>query len=156
MGWPPERCDLLRRAALIHDIGKIGIPGDLLTKPTVLTPLEMALIRTHAETGYQMVKDISFFTPLAEIIRQHHERMDGSGYPRGLKADEILPEARVLAVADVFEAMTSHRPYRPAPGTEAALAELSRRSLYDAAPADALTILIWEKDYRIPTGRIGD
>lgn len=156
MGWPPERCDLLRRAALIHDIGKIGIPGDLLTKPTVLTPLEMALIRTHAETGYQMVKDISFFTPLAEIIRQHHERMDGSGYPRGLAADEILPEARVLAVADVFEAMTSHRPYRPAAGTEAALAELSRRSLYDAAPADALTILIWEKDYRIPTGRMGD
>ena len=141
---------------MIHDIGKIGIPGDLLTKPTVLTPLEMALIRTHAETGYQMVKDISFFTPLAEIIRQHHERMDGSGYPRGLAGAEILPEAGVLAVADVFEAMTSHRPYRPAAGTEAALAELSRRSLYDAAPADALTILIWEKDYRIPTGRMGD
>jgi HD-GYP domain-containing protein (c-di-GMP phosphodiesterase class II) len=116
----------------------------------------MELIRTHAETGYQMIKDISFFTPLAEIIRQHHERMDGSGYPRGLKGEEILPEARVLAVADVFEAMTSHRPYRPAPGVEAALAELSRRSIYDAAPADALTILIWEKDYRIPTGRVGD
>lgn len=151
MGWSPERCDLLRRAAMIHDIGKIGIPSDLLTKPARLTPLEMALIRTHAETGYQMVKDISFFTPLAEIIRQHHERLDGSGYPRGLMGDDILPEARVLAVADVFEAMSSHRPYRPANSLEASLAEISNRSLYDAAPANALQILIWEKDYRLPT-----
>lgn len=148
--WAPERCDLLRRSALIHDIGKIGIPGELLSKPSPLTDPEFALIRTHAEIGYRIVRDISFFAPLAEIIRQHHERMDGSGYPLGLLGSRILPEARVIAVADVFEAMTSYRPYRPALGTDEALAELSRRELYDAAPADALTALIREQGYRVP------
>lgn len=150
LGWAPERCDLLRRAALIHDIGKIGIPGELLSKPSPLTNLEFELIRTHAEIGYQIVKGISFFTPLAEIIRQHHERMDGSGYPLGLIGSQILPEARVIAVADVFEAMTSYRPYHPALGTDQALAELSRRELYDAAPADTLTTLIRDQNYHIP------
>ncbi|WP_101698244.1 HD domain-containing phosphohydrolase [Clostridium minihomine] len=152
MGWKEERCEVLRRAALVHDIGKIGIPGDLLTKPSQLTPLEKELIQTHAEIGYQIVKDISFFVPLAEIIRQHHERLDGSGYPRGLKSDEMLPEAKVLAVADVFEAMTSHRPYRPALSPSIAFDELlkNRGTCYDSLAVDTLFSMITEKKYQIP------
>ena len=152
MNWEEDRCEVLRRAALVHDIGKIGIPGDLLTKPSQLTSLEKELIQTHAEIGYEIVKDISFFVPLAEIIRQHHERLDGSGYPRGLKSEEILPEAKALAVADVFEAMTSHRPYRPALPPEIAFDELlkNRGTCYDSLAVDTLFSMITEKRYQIP------
>ena len=101
-------------AAQVHDIGKISIPAEILTKPTKLTAGELGLIHEHPETGYIILKNIPFAWPIADIVRQHHERLDGSGYPLGLKGDAILPEAKVLAVADFVEAMGSHRPYRPA------------------------------------------
>ncbi len=112
MGWPEERLQGLRVAAQVHDIGKISIPAEILTKPGQLNPAERAMINEHAEIGYTILKDIPFPWPIAEIVRQHHEKLDGSGYPRGLKGDEILPEAKVLTVADIVEAMASYRPYR--------------------------------------------
>ena len=112
MGWSEERLQGLRIAAQVHDIGKISIPAEILTKPGMLTPAERALIQGHSETGYTILKDIPSRWPIAEIVRQHHEKIDGSGYPRGLRGEEILPEARVLAVADIVEAMASYRPYR--------------------------------------------
>jgi PAS domain S-box-containing protein len=108
-------------AAAIHDVGKISVPSEILSKPGVLHDVEMALVRTHSEEGYQILKKVDFPWRIAEIVRQHHERIDGSGYPRGLKNGEILLEAKILAVADTVEAMASHRPYRPSLGTEAAL-----------------------------------
>lgn len=152
MGWEQKRCEMLRRAAIVHDIGKIGIPGELLTKPSKLTPPEFRLIQTHAEMSYEILRDVDFLLPIAEIICQHHERLDGSGYPHGLTAGQILPEAKVVAVADVFEAMTSHRPYRPALGAEAAFEELERNKgvLYDPEVVEALIRLIKEKNYRLP------
>jgi len=137
--WPKERIDGLYLAAMVHDIGKIGVPSEILTKPTRLSDLEMQLIKGHAETGYQILKDIHFPWPVAEIVRQHHERLDGSGYPRQLKADQILDEAKVLAVADTIEAMSSHRPYRPAIGVAAALEEICAEAgtKYDSVVVDA-------------------
>jgi HD-GYP domain-containing protein (c-di-GMP phosphodiesterase class II) len=102
-------------------MGKVSIPAELLTKPTKLSPPEYALIQEHANNGYLILKDIPFIWPIAEIVRQHHERLDGSGYPRGLKGDEILQEARILAVADTLESMSSHRPYRAALGLDKAM-----------------------------------
>ena len=113
MGWTGERLQALRMAAMVHDIGKISIPAELLTKPGNLNAAERAMINQHPETGYAILKDIPFMWPVAEMVHQHHEKLDGSGYPRGLKADEILPEAKVLAVADIVEAMAAYRPYRP-------------------------------------------
>ena len=113
MGWPEGRLQGLRVAAQVHDIGKISIPAEILTKPGKLNEGERAMINGHSETGYTILKDIPFAWPIAEIVRQHHEKLDGSGYPRGLKADEILPEAKILTVADIVEAMASYRPYRP-------------------------------------------
>lgn len=113
MGWSEDRLQGLRIAAQVHDIGKISIPAEILTKPGKLNDAERAMINQHSETGYTILKDIPFPWPIAEIVRQHHEKMDGTGYPLGLKGDEILPEARVLAVADIVEAMTCYRPYRP-------------------------------------------
>ncbi len=112
MGWQEEWLQGLRVAAQVHDIGKISIPSEILTKPGQLSAAERAMINGHAEIGYTILKDIPFPWPIAEIVRQHHEKLDGSGYPRGLKADEMLPEAKVLAVADIVEAMASYRPYR--------------------------------------------
>jgi HD-GYP domain-containing protein (c-di-GMP phosphodiesterase class II) len=108
-------------AGLIHDIGKISVPAEILNRPGILSEIEMTLIRMHPEIGYDMLKDADLPYPIAEIVMQHHERLDGSGYPKGLKGDEILAEAKILAVADVVEAISSHRPYRPALGIEAAL-----------------------------------
>lgn len=113
MGWTEDRLQGLSIAAKVHDIGKISIPAEILTKPGKLNDAERAMIRQHSETAYTILKDIPFPWPIAEIVRQHHEKMDGSGYPLGLKKDEILPESRVLAVADIVEAMTCFRPYRP-------------------------------------------
>jgi PAS domain S-box-containing protein/putative nucleotidyltransferase with HDIG domain len=113
MGWSEDRLRGLRVAALVHDIGKISIPAEILTKPGMLSDAERAMINQHAENGYTILKDIPFPWPIAEIVHQHHEKLDGSGYPRGLNADAMLPEAKVLAVADVVEAMASYRPYRP-------------------------------------------
>ncbi|MFD0668759.1 MASE3 domain-containing protein [Ramlibacter sp. MAHUQ-53] len=153
MGWPAPRCEALEMLGLVHDVGKIAVPSELLTKPTRLSGPEMDLIRGHAQAGYEILKDVPFPYPVAEIVWQHHERMDGSGYPRGLKGEEILPEARVLAVADVIESMASHRPYRPAVGLEAALAEVAanRGTLYAPEVVDAAIRLVRDKGYVLPT-----
>lgn len=121
LGWDEELIYGLKEAGLLHDIGKISVPVELLTKPTHLSSLEKALINEHAENGYQILKEIPFSTPVALAVRQHHERLDGSGYPMGLKGDQIIPLARVLAVADTIEAMSTHRPYRLALGLDKAM-----------------------------------
>ncbi|WP_053001192.1 HD domain-containing phosphohydrolase [Kosmotoga pacifica] len=139
LGFSKDRLKWLYVAALLHDVGKVSVPSEILSKPTKLNIFEMELVKMHPETGYQILGDIPFPINIAEIVRQHHERLDGSGYPRGLKGDEILLEARILAVADVLEAITNHRPYRPALGLEVALDELKRNSgkLYDPQVVDA-------------------
>ncbi|QRN04619.1 PAS domain S-box protein [Legionella sp. MW5194] len=150
LGWPPARCASLELMGLVHDIGKIAIPAEILVKPSKLTAIEMELIKNHSQTGYDILKDVHLDAPVAEVILQHHERLDGSGYPRGLKRSDILPETRVISVADVLEAMSSHRPYRPALGIDAAVAEIQRgRGLqYDAEVVDAVLKLIHEN--RLP------
>jgi HD-GYP domain-containing protein (c-di-GMP phosphodiesterase class II) len=137
-------------AGSIHDIGKLSIPAEILSKPTKLTEIEFSLIKEHPQNGYEMLKDVESPWPLAQIVHQHHERMDGSGYPGKLKGDEILIEARVMAVADVVEAMASHRPYRPTLGIEAALEEIEKNKgiRYDVDVADACLKLFREKGYQ--------
>jgi PAS domain S-box-containing protein len=151
MGLPQNRIDGIRMAGTIHDIGKMSVPSEILSKPTKLTGLEFSLIKGHANKGFEMLKDVESPWPLAEIVHQHHERMDGSGYPRGLKGEEIIMEARIMAVADVVESMASHRPYRPALGLDAALAEIenNKGTLYDADAVDACLRLFNEKDYKL-------
>jgi len=124
LGLDDEAREGLAFAGEVHDIGKIGVPAEILSKPAALTEMEFALIKQHSEAGRELLGAIHFRQPVAEIVAQHHERQDGSGYPAGLRGDEIMPEARILAVADVVEAMASHRPYRPALGLDAALAEV--------------------------------
>ncbi len=133
LGCSREQLEAIRWAALIHDIGKIYIPSEILNKPGRLTEIERQMIRTHARVGGDILQPIEFPGPIAEIVYQHHERMDGSGYPRGLSGDHILLEARILLVADVVEAMAAHRPYRPSLGLERALGEIERGSgtIYD-------------------------
>ena len=139
LGWSVEASERLRTAALVHDIGKICVPAEILSKPSRLTETEFALIKAHSQAAYEILAPIDFGGPVAEIVYQHHERLDGSGYPRGLSGDEILPGARLLAVADVVEAMVTHRPYRPALPIEEALAEIEggAGSRYDAAACEA-------------------
>lgn len=124
IGLSDDRIEGLVLASQIHDIGKIKVPSEILSKPTNLSDIEFELVKTHAEAGYQLLKEIDFPWPIATIIRQHHEKLDGSGYPQGLTKKQILIEAQVLTVADIVEAMASHRPYRPALGTEVALKEI--------------------------------
>ncbi len=140
MGLSSWQLEGLRVAGLIHDVGKAEIPGEILSKPGRLSPAEFELVKTHARAGFEILSEIDFPWPVAEIVRQHHERLDGSGYPRSLKGEEIMPEARILAVADVAEAMTAHRPYRPSLGIDAAMDEImgKRGILYDPGAADAL------------------
>lgn len=151
MGLPVAKIAGLKLAAKVHDLGKIGIPSDILSKPTTLKKPELDLLQMHAKTGYDILKDMEFPWPIAEMVYQHHERMDGSGYPRGLKGDEILLEARILGVADTVEAMTSHRPYRASLGIDRALAEIdgNRGVLYDPAIADACLRLFRERGYEM-------
>jgi PAS domain S-box-containing protein len=151
-GWPEERLQSMRVAAMVHDIGKISISPDILTKPTQLTAAEWTLIKEHPGTGYTILKDVPFRWPIAEGVRQHHERMDGSGYPRGLKGDEILPDARILAIADVVEAMASNRPYRPGLGLDAALNEIERQAgtRLDAEMVGTCISLFREKGFVLP------
>ena len=151
MDLPPDRVEGVAMAAMIHDIGKIGLPTEILSKPKKLTPIECDLVRMHPGLAVEILQDIEFPWPVATIVAQHHERMDGSGYPGGLRGDEILHEARILAVADVVEAMASYRPYRPALGVEAALEEIEQRRgvLYDPDVADACLRLFREKRYRM-------
>lgn len=147
LGMPEERREGLRIAGLVHDIGKIEIPGEILSKPGRLSRLEFELIKTHARSGYDILSEVDFPWPVAEIALQHHERMDGSGYPNGLKGDSILEEARIVAVADVVESMMSHRPYRPSLGLDAALDDIreKRGTLYDPAVVDACLALFAER-----------
>jgi PAS domain S-box-containing protein len=151
MGLSEDKIDGIRMAGSIHDIGKLSIPAEILSKPTRLTELEFSLIKEHSLKGYEMLKDVESPWPLAQIVYQHHERMDGSGYPRNLKGDDILMEARIMAVADVVESMASHRPYRPALGIEAALDEIAKNKgiLYDDTVADACLRLFREKGYQL-------
>ena len=151
IGLSPEKIEGIRMAGSIHDIGKLSIPAEILSKPTKLSELEFSLIKEHAQKGFEMLKDVESPWPLAEIVYQHHERMDGSGYPRHLKGEEILIEARILAVADVMEAMASHRPYRPGLGIDAALNEIekNRGICYDDAVADACLRLFREKGFKL-------
>jgi putative nucleotidyltransferase with HDIG domain len=152
MGLPQDKVDGIRMAGIIHDIGKLSIPAEILSKPTKLTKGEFSLIKEHARSGYEILKDVESPWPLAEIVYQHHERLNGTGYPRNLKGDEILMESRILAVADVVESMASHRPYRPTLGMEAALKEIEKNKgiLYDNVVADACLRLFREKGYQLP------
>ena len=151
MGLSRDRIDGIRVMGAIHDIGKISIPAEILSKPTKLNDMEFGLIKAHAQAGYDILKDIEFPWPVAEIILQHHEKLNGSGYPQGLKGDEILLEARIVGVADKVEAMASHRPYRPSLGLEEALADISqnRGTLYDADTVDVCMRLFHEKHYEM-------
>ena len=149
MGLPKDQIEGVRSAGVIHDLGKIGVPADLLSKPSKLSNAEFELIKTHPQIAFDILKDIEFPWPIAAIIYQHHERMNGSGYPQGLSDDSILLEARILAVADVVEAMSSHRPYRPSLGLKNTLNEISTNKgiLYDPAVADTCLKLFKEKKY---------
>lgn len=151
MGLDANKIEGIRMASSIHDIGKLSVPSEILTKPTKLLDIEFSLIKEHSEKGYEMLKNVESDWPLAEIVYQHHERMNGSGYPRHLKVDDILLESRILAVADVVEAMGSHRPYRPALGIKIALEEIEKNKgiLYDADVADACLRLFREKGYEL-------
>ncbi len=150
MGLPQEKIEEICMASIIHDIGKLSIPTEILTKPSKLMNIEYSIIKEHCKKGYEMLKDIESPWPLAEIVYQHHERLNGTGYPRHLHGDEILMEARILSVADVVEAMASHRPYRASLGIEAALEEIekNRGILYDAFVADTCLKLFREKEYK--------
>jgi len=147
MNLSEEQVESIRIASLLHDVGKICVPADILAKPGHLTKLEFELIKEHSQTGHDILKNIEFSSPIAEIVLQHHERIDGSGYPRGLKGDEILLESRIIGVADVVEAMTYHRPYREALGLDAALAEIqkNRDILFDAEVVDDCTKVFREE-----------
>lgn len=149
MGLPESRVTGVQRGAEIHDIGKIYVPAEILSRPGRLSPIEFSLIKSHTQVGYDIVKDIDFPWPVGAMILQHHERVDGSGYPKGLKGDEIVLEAKILAVADVVDAMSSHRPYRASLGPDAALDEISRNSgiLYEPAVVEACLRLIREKGF---------
>jgi PAS domain S-box-containing protein/putative nucleotidyltransferase with HDIG domain len=151
LGWDEDRLESLRVAAVLHDIGKILVPAEILSKPARLNNAEMALIREHAGAGADIVGPIGFDLEVAETIRQHHERLDGSGYPAKLRGGEILPGARILAIADVVEAMISHRPYRPALRIEAAMAEIEdgAGSRYDAAACDAAISLFRDGGFKL-------
>jgi len=146
MGLPEKRLEEIHMAARIHDIGKINVPIEILSNPRQLTEIEFGLIKTHAQAGYEILHGIDFPGPIAEIVLQHHERMDGSGYPNGLKGEEILLEARIIGVADVVEAMASNRPYRAALGIDAALEEISKNKgvKYDPEAVDACLKLFRE------------
>ncbi len=149
MGLDEECIEGIHLAATIHDLGKIHIPAEILAKPGKLTDLEYKLIQTHPQDGYDILKDVAFPWPIAEIILQHHEKMDGSGYPNGLRGEQIRLEARIIMVADVVEAMSSHRPYRPSLGMEPALKEIQRGrgSAYDPDVVDACQKLFVEKRF---------
>ncbi|MBB5347161.1 cache domain-containing protein [Desulfoprunum benzoelyticum] len=158
IGYPEDKIEGLHIAALLHDIGKITLPSEYLAKPTRLSTEEKALFKLHPEVGYDILKRIHFPWPVAEMVLQHHEHLDGTGYPRGLKDDEILLEANILAVADVVEAMSSHRPYRPSLGIDIALDEIraGRGIRYHAASVDACIDLILEKGFDLSYTRDED
>jgi PAS domain S-box-containing protein len=150
LGLAQETIEGIRMAGSIHDLGKISVPAEILSKPTKLTEIEFALIKAHSQYGYEILKDVESPWPLADMVLQHHERMDGSGYPQGLKGEAILLEARILAVADVVESISAHRPYRPGHGIETALKEIEQKAgvLYDREVVEACLRLFREKGFR--------
>jgi HD-GYP domain-containing protein (c-di-GMP phosphodiesterase class II) len=149
MRLPDEQVHAIHLAGVVHDLGKIQIPAEILSKPGKLSDLEYLLIKTHPQAGYDILKGIDFPWPIAQMVLQHHERMDGSGYPQGLEGDQIILGARILSVADVVEAMSSHRPYRPGLGVETALEEITRTRgmYYDPQVVDACLALFREQHY---------
>ena len=153
LGLEPTVIDVLRFSGLIHDIGKISIAAEILNKPTRLDRLEMELMKTHPQVGYEILTNVDFPTPVADIVLQHHERLDGSGYPKGLKSPEILYETKILSVADVVEAMSSHRPYRPAHSLDKALEEIekNRSTLFETTVVDSCLKIFRDKKYQLTT-----
>jgi HD-GYP domain-containing protein (c-di-GMP phosphodiesterase class II) len=153
MGLSADRIHGLHLAATIHDLGKIGIPAEILAKPRRLTAMEYGLIKEHAHIGFNILKDVHFPWPIARIILEHHERIDGSGYPSGLLGNALMLESKILAVADVVEAMASHRPYRAALGMTTALDEISRQrgTSLDADVVDACLRICRKEGYHIDT-----
>ena len=151
LGFSKDQIDAVYMAGLIHDLGKISIPSEILSKPTALTEIEFSIIKSHPQVGYEILKDVEFNWPIAQILHQHHERLDGSGYPNGLSAKDIQIEAKVLAVADVVEAMSSHRPYREAIGRDKALDEIvaNKGIFYDPVVVDACLRLLNDKKYKL-------
>ena len=143
MGLSESCIEGLRMGAGLHDVGKIYVPAEILNRPGKLTATEFALIKAHPEIGYDIVKEVDFPWPVGRMLLEHHERMDGSGYPKGLRGEEILLEARIIAVADVFESMTSHRPYRPALGRDVAMSEITtlRGTHFDPVVVDAFLVV---------------
>jgi len=149
MRLDPKQIEGVQLACMIHDVGKISIPSEILSKPCLLSPLEISLIKVHPQVGYDILKEIDFPWPIAQAVLQHHERIDGSGYPEGLKNNDIILEARILAVADVVEAISSHRPYRPAFGINEAISEIDRKRgiLYDSVVVESCLKLFQDKNY---------
>jgi len=138
MGIEGATVDGVEMAALVHDVGKLSVPAEILSKPGRLSPVELLIVREHSAQGFEILKDIGFPWPVATIVRQHHERMDGTGYPDGLRGDELLIESRIIAVADVIEAMASDRPYRPARSVANAICEIdTHREWFDPDVVDA-------------------
>lgn len=143
MGLSEDQVEGIRVTSCLHDIGKMEVPAEILSKPAKLSEIEFSLIKEHARTGYEILKGVEFPWPVAQTVLQHQERLDGSGYPGRLKGEEIMLEARILGVADTVEAMSSHRPYRPALGLDMALKEITQKKgiLYDPAVVDACLML---------------
>jgi len=149
VGFERDKIEAVRVAAIIHDLGKISVPAEILSKPSRLTVNEFNLIKEHPQVGYDILKDIEFPWEIATMVYQHHEKLDGSGYPLGVSGDDILPESRVLTVADIVEAMASHRPYRPGLGIDVALGEINKNKgkLYDREVSAACHALFNEKRF---------
>ncbi|MCX5815870.1 MAG: PAS domain S-box protein [Proteobacteria bacterium] len=149
MNFSDDHIEAIQTAGMLHDIGKIYVPAEFLSRPGSISTHELSVLRDHSNAGYEILKNIEYEYPIAEIVYEHHERMNGSGYPRGLSGDQILMEARIIAVADVVESMASHRPYRPSLGTIKALNEIkeNRGTLYDAAVVDICLGLFNEKGF---------
>jgi len=149
LGLPERQIDGLRVAGHIHDLGKIAVPAEILSKPSRLTEVELQLVREHSLIGYNLIRNLEFPWPIAQMVLQHHERLDGSGYPHGIQGDEIIFEARILMIADVVEAMSGHRPYRPALGIEPALLEIkaNRGKYYDSQITDACLALFEQRKF---------
>ncbi len=158
MNLPEEQIGGIRVAGSLHDIGKMYVPAEILSRPGRITDIELSLIKIHPQVGHDILETVEFPWPVAQIVLQHQERLDGSGYPAGLKGEEILLEARILAVADVVEAMSSHRPYRPTRGHDKTLEEISQNKgiLYDPEVVDACLKLLTEKGFEIEEGRWSD
>jgi putative two-component system response regulator len=150
MGLPEKQIEGIAIGASLHDLGKMMVPLEILSKPGRLSPIEYQLVQSHAQAGYEVLKPIDFPWPIAKMVQQHHERLDGTGYPLGLRDNEIIQDAKVLTVADVVESMMSHRPYRPGLGIDLALAEIEKGKgvIYDPAAVDACVKLFREKGFK--------